>query len=180
MKFDLLYVLYPLLVIYSWISTVRLIFKVLRSWLLLNKVRKNNEIIIKGNSTVYRIKNYIIAIITEAFFMFIMCRLLTIDRLPLLFTIFVGFSIANIAVSMIIHIIAIFKENNVYLTNKGLIYFIGRFEFSKCRFAWESSDNSDDLSNTLHVYPPKDKFPFTATFDEQIENAHKIVSDNSV
>lgn len=180
MKFDLFDVFYFLLVIYNLFSTVRLIFKVLRSCLLLNKARKNNEIIIKGNSSVYRIKNYIIAIITEAFFLFIMCRLLTLYRLPLYFAIFIGFTVANIAVSTIIHIIAIFKEKNVYLTNKGLIYFIGCFEFSKCRFAWESSDNSDNLSNTLHVYTPKDKIPFTATFDEQIENAHKIVSDNSV
>lgn len=80
----------------------------------------------------------------------------------------------------VIHIIAVFKEKNVYLTEDGLIYFLGCFAFSKCRFSWESSNNPDIPSNTLHVYKPKDKLPFTVSFDDDIETAHKITDEHAI
>lgn len=80
---------------------------------------------------------------------------------------------------MIIHFVGIFKEKYVYLTNKGVIFYMGIFDFLECRFVWETTSSPEQLSRTLHIYKPNEKTPFTVTFDRQIETAHRIIEKHS-
>lgn len=179
MKFNLTTILLIALIIYWDISIIKLFVKVAKGRLLLSKAKKNNETIIKGISSIYKTSNYIIAVCIELFFIFVLFRLLFIYKLPLILFIIIFVEGISLIVQVLIHIVAIFKEKYVHLTRDGLIYYIGYFEFSKCRFSWETTNNPNTLSNTLHVYKPKEKFPFTAIFDQETELAHKITDENS-
>lgn len=180
MKFDFLIVLCIVLGVYNIANTVRLVANVLKGRQLLKKARENNEFIIKGNNAVYKASNYILAIGTEVLYLGLIFVLLKSYKAELFIALLVGTTVVTMAVDMFIHMIAVFKEKNVYLTKSGLIYFLGSFEFSKCRFSWENSSDHDMLSNTLHIYMPKDKLPFTVSFDNDVEAAHKITDENSI
>ena len=82
--------------------------------------------------------------------------------------------------SFIIHVIAAFREKYVYLTAHGLVLFAGELSFEKFRFVWETPGNPDELSDTLLVYPEKEKIPFPVTFTENLEEAHLIIELHSV
>lgn len=179
MKFNLTSILLIALIIYCDVSTIKLFVKVAKGRLLLNKAKKNNETIIKGISSIYKTSNYIIVVCIELFLVYIFYRLLFIYKLPLILFILIFVEGISLIVQVLIHIVAIFKEKYVHLTRDGLIYYMGCFEFSKCRFSWETTNDPDTLSNTLHVYKPKEKLPFTAIFDEETELAHKITEENS-
>lgn len=180
MKFDYVTVLCMALTVYSLTSAIKLVVNVIKGRRLLKKAVKNNERIIKGESLIYKASNYIFAIVTEIIAACYIGSFLIYFRMPVFTVALVGMSIVVLAVNTVIHVIAIFKEKNVYLTEKGLIYFLGCFTFSKCRFSWENANNPEALSNTLHVYKPKDKFPFTVCFDSDIETAHKITDENAI
>ncbi len=180
MKYNIVIVVCIVLMVNYFISTARLVAKIIKGKLLLKKARENGEIIIKGKNSVYKVTNYIIAIVMEVIAVFVFGKFLISYNVLSIVSVLVIITIAPLAVTIVIHIIAIFQENDVYLTKNGLIYFLGYFEFSKCRFSWESSNNPDVLSNTLHIYKPKEKIPFTVSFDRDIETAHKITDENSI
>lgn len=179
MKFDFWTLICIALVIFNCFSTVRLVSKVLKGNRLLKKARAGGEAIVKGNNNLYDLKHYLFAIVTELICIFFIFKLLSLYRITIAAFAVVALTIAAVAVTVVIHVIAIFKEKNVYLTEHGLIYFLGSFEFSDSRFLWESSEKPEILSKTLYIYKKKDKFPFTVSFDSDIETAHKIVSENS-
>lgn len=179
MKFDFWTLVWIALVISNCVSTVRLVSKVLKGNRLLKKARVDGGAIIKGNNNLYNLKHYLFAIVTELIVIYLICKLLSLYRLTAAIFAVEAVTTAAVAVTVVIHVIAIFKEKNVYLTEQGLIYFMGSFEFSNSRFLWETSENPEVLSRTLYIYGKKDKLPFTVSFDSDTELAHKIVSENS-
>ncbi|WP_028516054.1 hypothetical protein [Ruminococcus flavefaciens] len=159
--------------------TVKLVFQVIKGRLLLSRARKSGEPVIKGVNAVYKMINYIVAVVTEALFTgFIGWNILKY-KMDIISAVLIWTTVLSLGLSTVIHIIALFTEKNVYLTPSGLIYFLGRFKFADCRFSWDSSDTPDSLSDKLYIYEKKAKFPFVASFEDR-ENAHRIVNENSV
>ena len=54
-----------------------------------------------------------------------------------LLSIFFIVEMITMAVLLVVHLSATFAEKYVYLTKDGLIYFLGRFDFDKCRYYFE-------------------------------------------
>ena len=167
------------LVLLNFGHTVKLAFQVINGSLLLGKARKSGRLIVKGSNAAYKAVNYIVAVAFEIFSVVVMCRIFFMSGLSAVLFVFTAAIIASLFVDTVIHTIALFAEKNVYLTESGLIYFLGSFKFSDSRFSWDSSDNPDSLSDKLYIYKGKDKYPFVASFEDR-ETAHRIVAENSV
>lgn len=169
-----------LLILWSCYSTIKTIIKVITSGLTLFNAKRNGSEIIRCKSVVYRIWHYIFAIAYELFVagylfkLFLMLKKLKIEELSICLLILIILMLSN----AIIHVIAIFREKYAYLTEEGMVSFVEKFKFSKCRFSWESDDNADIVSDTLHIYPKKGNIPYTVVFESQAEQAHRIVSEN--
>ncbi len=160
------------------ISTIKLIYNVIKGRVLLNKARNNGERIVRGISAVYRVHNYLFSMLLELFFIYIMIYFFrTFGSVSKFLSIFFIIEAITMAVLLVVHLTATFAEKYVYLTKDGLIYFLGRFDFDKCHYAWDAESQPDMLSNRLHVYKPNDNQPFTVYFEEQIEAeiAHKLI-----
>lgn len=166
-----------LLAIVAWsvYSTVKLILNVTKSAALRRKALNSNEVVIKAKSNVYKTTHYILVIACEGLILSCFLTLLFRFRLQPTFFLLIVIDSVCILLSAIIQIIGFFGEKYVYLTNKGLIYFLGIFDFLENRFVWEESTNPEMLSNTLHIYKPKEQLPFTVTFENQVEVAHRII-----
>lgn len=165
-----------ILTVLSAYQAITLVVSVQRGAYYLKRARRNGDDFIRCNSTVYQLKNYIITIVFELLMTYIMYSLLVYTRQVSVFLFCMDLAIIlNLVTRLIVHIIAIFREKYSYLTSEGLVIFIGRLGFTKCRFVWEAPE---ELSDTLHVYLPKKKQPFTVIFEEQIEEAHRMVDAN--
>lgn len=167
-----------ILSIYSDYSTIKLIYKITKGRILLNKAKNNGERIVRGISTIYKPSNYLFSIFMELFFIYTMIYVLrAYGSISKLLSIFIIIDIIAIVIVLIVHIIATFAEKYVYLTKDGLIYFLGRFDFDKCRHVWDAESQPDALSNRLHIYKPNDNQPYTVYFEEQLEAeiAHKLI-----
>ena len=164
---------------FSLFHAVKLVLEVINGRLMLGRARKSGELMVKGFNALFKASNYIFAIAGELFFVAVMCRFLFVYKLNTVSFVFVTVIAASLFVNSVVHIIALFAEKNVYLTESGLIYFLGSFKFSDCRFSWDSSDAPDDLSDRLYIYKRKANYPFIASFEDR-ETAHSIVNENSV
>ena len=172
------FLLYTVIAVVILFMTGQLLFEVLRSAVLRHKARKSGGTMIRCVSTVYRLSNYIVMLIFE-----ISCYLLYLKLMPaksfhhplLICTSIIPVSIF-FSVRIVIHIIAIFSEKYAYLTDDGLIYFIGVFRFGQERFVWEAVENAD----TMHIYKTGKTNPFTVVFKEQIEEAHMLVDSHQM
>lgn len=180
MKFNILTFVAIFLVFFSLSSTVKLVVNVINGRILLRKAKNSGKIIIKGVNSIYKLSNYLVAILSETFITYIVCKLAFMYKVHSIVYVFVGIVILTLLATVIIHIIALFAEKDVYLTESGLIYFLGSFKFSDCRFSWDSSDTPDKPSDKLYIYKRKAKMPFVASFENDREAAHRIVNDNSV
>ncbi len=171
--------------IFCLFSTIKLTVNVISGRVMLDRARKSGQLPIKCRSSVYKGWAYIFAILLEGYLLrFFMKYIMVVYPLrdaadPKRFTavmLVLGADVFCMAVSLIIHIFAIFLEKNAYLTNDGLVYFLGCFKFSECRFSWEAVAQGK-LSDTLHVYKKKDKLPFTVVFDDNTEAAHRMTDE---
>mgnify|MGYP003292595637 FL=1 len=177
---DLSKILLFLLILWNCYSTIKTTIKVIISGVTLFNAKRNGSEIIRCTSVVYKVRYYIFTIAFELFIAgycfkwFLMLKNLEIEGLVICLLI----TIIMMLINVIIHIIAIFREKYAYLTEEGIISFVRKFKFSKCRFSWESDDSADVVSDTLHVYPKKDNIPYTVVFESQAEQAHRIVSEN--
>lgn len=165
------------------ISTIKLIYNVTKGKLLLNKARNDGERIVRGISAIYRARNYLFSMLLELFFIYMMIRFLRIfGSVSKLLSIFFIVEMITMAVLLVVHLSATFAEKYVYLTKDGLIYFLGRFDFDKCRYAWDTESQPGVLSNKLHIYKPNDNQPYTVYFEEEVEAeiAHKLIDENVV
>lgn len=168
-------VFYIILTVSRLKSTIKLVVNVINGIQLLNKSVENNERLIKGGSLSYEEYNFIYSIAAEIFIAYyVVGRLVIYSSMPFLVTVLVVVNVVVLAVKSVIHVIAKFKEKNVYLTEDGLVCFLGCFPFSKCCFSWEKANDPKMLSDTLHVYNPKGRYLFTVIFDSDIEIAHEI------
>lgn len=182
MKITSWHLLSLFIIVASVFSTLRMVFNIIKSAMAVSSARKNGREVIRCESTVYKMSRYIIALLSEGFFTYFFADMYfrfrevknTFIKLPFLLL------VLDFIVLMIIHFIALYKEKYAYLTPDGLISYIKIFRFSNCRFAWETTGNNSGLSNTLHVYPKKEKFPFTVVFYNDIDAAHMIVDNNSI
>lgn len=166
------------LMLWSAFSSVRMAARVIHSRKLLANARANNEVVVRGNSTIYRTGYYVAVIATEFLVLLFFVRnllryLRTGGFLPLIFAVLC----LSTLVMLVIHIIAAFQEKYVYLTKCGLITYVDCHSFEKCRFAWENSDAA--LSDTLHVYIKNDPHPYTVRFESDLETAHQITDENA-
>jgi len=168
------------LMIWSAASVMIALYNVIRGRVLLERAKKEFASIVQGNNTYYKAWSYIFGIAMDIAVIIVFYRfMLLVKGISLLHTIMVANVILMVLLIMI-HVIAIFEERNVYLTDLGLIGFMGCFEFSKCRFSWEESQDPEKLSNTLHIYRKNTKSPFTVTFDLRPDVAHRITERNSI
>ena len=157
----------------------KLVFQVINGRLLLGRARKNGGLMVKGSNALYKAPNYVVAVISELFLAGVMCRFLIIYKFTAVSFAFITLIAVSLLVNAVIHFIGLLTEKNVYLTESGLIYFLGSFKFSDCRFSWDSSDTSDNLSDKLYIYKGKANYPFVASFEDR-ETAHRIVNENYV
>ena len=166
-------------------STIRLTVNVTRGKMILNRAKKSGQIPLKCRSAVFKGWAYIFAILLDGYLLryflkYIMIMYQLRDRAdPKRFTavmLVLGTDVLCMAVSLIIHILAIFLEKYAYLTSDGLVYFMGCFKFSECRFNWEAGTQGI-LSDTLHVYKKNDSIPFTVVFGDNSEAAHRITDE---
>ena len=175
MEFNILTFVVIFLVFFNLSSTVKLVVKVINGRILLSKAKNSGIIIRIGVNSIYKLSNYIVAIISEIIMTYIVCKLAFTYKVHSIVYVLVGMVILALLATIIIHSIALFAEKEVYLTESGLIYFLGSFKFSDCRFSWDSSD-----TDKLYIYKRKAKLPFVASFENDREAAHRIVNDNSV
>ena len=167
--------------IFTVFITFKLVYKIMRSANIISNARKNDAVIIRCLNPVYNIKNYVFNLITEPLLIYCYYRILSVIPSRWLYS-YISFIVLMIiyCFSFIIHVIAVFREKYVYLTPHGLILFAGELSFEKFRFVWETPQNPDELSDTLLVYPEKEKIPFPVTFTENLEEAHLLTEINGV
>ncbi len=158
----------------GWIiyKTAKTIIRMINGKRLLNKALKNGEEVIRCNYAVFDRKNYIIPSLFKLYFIYI--TLSYINKSPETFILILPTALC-MAVQLIILFLAYSREKYAYLTNDGVIFTLGCFKFTECRFTWEGSAVPD----RLNIYRPKAKVPYSVTFDQQVERAHEII-DNHV
>ncbi len=167
------------LVLFSLFTTGKLLVGIGQSAWHLHKARTSGGTVIRCNSTVYKMWIYLFALVTEGGLTFWLTTIaLRFQRLPVLYRVLTWTVVATTAIDFIIHAVAIFREKYCYLTDEGVLCYIKVFPFAKCRFGWEEAADPARPSDTLHVYPPKEKLPFTVVFPDQIEEAHTVVQTN--
>ena len=176
---DVWNIIFVAVLIWCSYSTVRLIMKVSKGLMLQRNAKHSNEVVIRGTSVIYKTTNYIFAIVYEVFIIGIFLSFLIRYTFDFLLNTFLCIDIFLLCIQVIIHFVGIFKEKYVYQTNKGVIFYMGIFDFLECRFVWETTSSPEQLSRTLHIYKPNEKTPFTVTFDRQIETAHRIIEKHS-
>lgn len=178
---NLLMIVSAACLIYSLYGTIKLMCKIIRSSNMLSKAKKNDAAIIKCISPIFKIKNYLFTIGTELILIYCFYRIVTVLPSRMIFS-YISFMVLLIVycITLIIHVIAVFKEKYAYLTAEGLIFFIGDFSFEKCRFVWVTPQNPDELSDTLLVFPPKEKVPYSVVFTEDLETAHLLTEINGI
>lgn len=76
-------------------------------------------------------------------------------------------------ISLITHIVALMTDKYGYLTEEGMVHFLGTMKFENCRFVWEQQPDGR-LANILLIYKPKAKTPMRFQFEEDLEEAHEI------
>ena len=176
---DTTMVIWIALVVFSVFTTGKLLVGIGQSAWHLHKARTSGGTVIRCNSTVYKMWIYLFAIATEGgLTVWLTTIALRFQRLPVLYRVLIWTVVATTAIDFIIHAVAIFREKYCYLTDEGVLCYIKVFPFAKCRFGWEESTDPARPSDTLHVYPPKEKLPFTVVFPDQIEEAHTVVQTN--
>ena len=176
MKITIWHLLTLFILVTSVCSTLRMVVNIIISAMKLNSARKNGREVVKCESTVYKMSRYIIVLLSEGFFIYffgdLYFRLRETEnifmKLPFIML------VIDVIILMIVHIIALFKEKYAYLTPDGLISYIKIFRFANCRFTWDST------GDTLHVYPKKEKMPFTVVFRNNADTAHEIVDNNTL
>lgn len=159
-------------------SSVKMLIKAIRGAVLRYEATHSNAIYIKGRYSGYKVSNYLFVYGMEIACLVLFFTIISRYKLVAWFKISIWLCIVMTIMVLVVQCVAIFKEKDVYLTNKGLIYFLGIFDFTNNKFLWEQSTNPEQLSGTLHIYKPKDNFPYTVNFEQQIETAHRIVDKN--
>lgn len=191
MDFELLiWVLFAGYMVYV---SLKMVYGATKSFLMLKKAKKNGGSMIRCNNAGFRTINYLFPIGIEVFLVYSfhssIVHLKSLDHLSRLeyldvtnasdetvkytvvLTIFYVLTICP-AVNLLIHLVALLRERSAYLTEEGIIYYLGHFRFSECNFVWDAANGS--LSNVLHVYKGKKKMPYTVYFDAGIEEAHRM------
>lgn len=159
-------------------SSVKLLAKAINGAILRHEATHSNEIYIKGSYSGYKVSNYLFVYGVEIALLVMFFTLVFRYKLVAWFKASIWLCIVTTIMAIAVQCVALFKEKDVYLTNKGLVYFLGIFDFDKNKFVWEQGANPEQVSGTLHIYKPKDNFPYTVNFEQQIETAHRIVDKN--
>ena len=179
MKFDFGTLICMVSAIVSLSLAMDSISKVLKVKRFLKEASLNNEVIVKGNNELYNVTNGIFVVVTEASLLFLLLLFVSTYKVAADIVVSSVIIFISVGVCILINVISMFKDKDVFLTKKGLICFSKIFKFSECRFSWDSSETSAEISKTLHIYEKDMKVPYIVSFDSNTELAHKIVSENS-
>lgn len=150
-------------------------YRIVKSFLLLRKVKAQGEDIAQGIYVGYNIRADI-SVLIETLIMFFTA--IVVKRKYLNTGIMGALTIVCICIlgiSSLSLLISMFVSKNVYLTRQGLICFSYYYDATVCRFSWENAEMRGGLPSTLHVYRPNLKVPYTVSFDFDVDIAHKIL-----